>query len=144
ELEMHQVKEGVFRAGTSSFVKNPTIQSMGDEQFDVETAKVRTLDGFVSAAGLQKIDFIKIDVEGFEMNVLRGGREAIQRFRPSIIMEFDYDRHGEQSGEFAQFFADNRYEVLHCRSIGQHLVTSPFDFSFQPKERNLLCLPLGL
>ena len=143
ELEMHQVKEGVFRAGTSSFVKNPTIHAMGDDKFVIEVAQVRTMDGYVASAGLEKIDFIKIDVEGFELNVLLGGAESIRRMRPSIIMEFDHDRHGESSAEFTKFFAEMRYEVFQVRSIGKNLIVEPFDFSFQPKERNLLCLPMG-
>ena len=35
-----------------------------------------------------KIDFIKIDVEGGELAVLKGGRNLIKKFRPYIIFEF--------------------------------------------------------
>ncbi|TVR84875.1 MAG: FkbM family methyltransferase, partial [Rhodospirillales bacterium] len=142
-LEMHQVKEGVFRAGTSSFVKNATIQAMGNDKFVVDVAKTRTLDGYVAEMGFQRIDFIKIDVEGFEFNVLRGGIKSIRQFRPAIILEFEFDRHGDLSNKFVEFFAGLNYGVFHCWSIGRNLVVEPFDFSFQPKERNVLCLPAG-
>lgn len=37
----------------------------------------------------RKIDFIKIDTEGFELNVLRGGMNLIRRDRPVIFCEID-------------------------------------------------------
>ncbi len=50
---------------------------------------VETLDRIVSARGLERLDLIKIDVEGFEPDVLAGGAGAIERFRPAIYMEFN-------------------------------------------------------
>jgi FkbM family methyltransferase len=45
--------------------------------------EMRTLDSFA----LQDVDFIKIDVEGYEDHVIDGGRETIARCRPCIIVE---------------------------------------------------------
>jgi FkbM family methyltransferase len=36
---------------------------------------------------LEYVDFIKIDVEGFELPVIDGGRETIGRWRPNIVIE---------------------------------------------------------
>lgn len=44
---------------------------------------VSTLDSFQFGA----VDFIKIDVEGFENAVLRGAEETIRRTRPAIVIE---------------------------------------------------------
>jgi FkbM family methyltransferase len=43
------------------------------------------LDDVIPAT--QKIDFVKIDVEGAELNVFRGARESIKRSNPYIIFE---------------------------------------------------------
>jgi FkbM family methyltransferase len=56
---------------------------------------VTTLDGLVSEAGLQRLDFIKIDVEGAELHVLRGGTNAIESFRPAMLIEIE-GRHTER------------------------------------------------
>lgn len=44
---------------------------------------MRTLDSFE----LQDVDFIKIDTEGYEENVLRGAVDTIERCRPVICVE---------------------------------------------------------
>lgn len=43
----------------------------------------RTLDSF----SLTDVDFIKIDVEGWEHNVVKGGVETIRKWRPVMIVE---------------------------------------------------------
>jgi len=47
------------------------------------TIPMKTLDSF----GFADVDFIKIDCEGYEEFVLRGGAETIKRDRPVIIVE---------------------------------------------------------
>lgn len=44
---------------------------------------MHTLDGLL----LDNVDFIKVDCEGYEENVLRGGAETIKRDKPVIIVE---------------------------------------------------------
>ena len=48
---------------------------------------VTTLDEFVEARGLRRLDFMKIDVEGFEERVLRGGERTLRRLRPVVLLE---------------------------------------------------------
>jgi FkbM family methyltransferase len=53
---------------------------------DGEIAKVVRLDSFKWGDDV-KIDFVKIDVEGWELAVLRGGMETLKKHRPVIIIE---------------------------------------------------------
>ena len=48
-----------------------------------------SIDNFVKKKNIKKIDFIKIDVEGHEYNVLQGAIKTINKFRPIIIFEFN-------------------------------------------------------
>lgn len=59
-----------------------------DEDVEVEqiTVKVDRLDNVIPA-GL-KVDFIKIDVEGAEYNLLKGAVETVKRCRPVIVFEY--------------------------------------------------------
>ena len=48
-----------------------------------KTVPVYTLDEF----DLQEVDYIKVDVEGFEKKVLIGGAKTIERWNPLIVIE---------------------------------------------------------
>lgn len=47
--------------------------------------------------GFKDVDFIKIDVEGFEAKVLKGGRETIIRSRPILWLEIFPENKNEVS-----------------------------------------------
>jgi FkbM family methyltransferase len=44
------------------------------------------LDDYVTENNLQKVDFIKADIEGAERNMLRGAKETLRRFAPKLSL----------------------------------------------------------
>lgn len=55
----------------------------GSSQIDVP---VRRLDEIAESEGIDRVDFIKLDVEGFELYVLQGGAGLIARTRPKVLV----------------------------------------------------------
>lgn len=51
---------------------------------------IRTLDEAFPSLGLDRVDFIKIDVEGFELDVFEGATETLQRFKPRVVLEMNH------------------------------------------------------
>lgn len=47
------------------------------------------LDDFCAREAIGRVDFIKIDVEGAELPVLEGGREVIEKHRPTMLIEIE-------------------------------------------------------
>ena len=66
--------------------------SAADEPKSVaQTVRLTTLDAFVADQGLSRLDFIKADVEGWELNVLKGGMQTLARFHPALFLEVSDD-----------------------------------------------------
>lgn len=49
--------------------------------------KMDTLDNVVKTRKVERMDWLKIDVEGAELHVLDGGMESIRKLKPKIIVE---------------------------------------------------------
>jgi arginine deiminase len=55
--------------------------------------KVTTLDKLVNSLGLTKIDFIKIDAEGSEYEILRGANKVLDITKSVLIETFENNRY---------------------------------------------------
>ena len=45
-----------------------------------------TIDETVARLGLQRVDFVKMDIEGAELDSLKGGEQTIRRHRPKLAI----------------------------------------------------------
>ena len=59
----------------------------GIEAIDAERVRTTTLDHFLECHGVDRLDLVKLDIEGSELMALSGMRNALQRLRPSIMFE---------------------------------------------------------
>lgn len=74
------------------------------EWFEVTTCvdvSVVPLDDLVLEKGVDRIDFIKLDVEGMELDVLRGAEEALKHLK-GIRLEVNYLDHRRNQASFAE------------------------------------------
>jgi FkbM family methyltransferase len=63
-----------------------------------EFVPVTTIDAAVEALTLDRLDFIKADIEGWELRLLRGGEHALRRFRPRLLIELS-EAHLARAGD---------------------------------------------
>jgi len=68
-------------------------------------ASIDTLDGFVERQGIDRLNLIKIDIDGHELPVLQGGLEVLTRFRPILVIEMSPYVHAENHHSFAALVA---------------------------------------
>lgn len=75
---------------------------------------VTTLDRLVNRLDLDRVDFVKADVEGVELALLRGATTTIETSRPTVLLEIE-DRHlrryGHSSGDVVAWFRAHGYEM---------------------------------
>ena len=58
--------------------------------------EIVTLDSSQEVSRLPRVDLIKIDVEGYELKVLRGSREVLKKFKPILFIELDQNNLKDQ------------------------------------------------
>lgn len=83
--------------GTTKFAIHDTKDASGDGFFDTGRAgateaidvEVRTIDDWWTDAGCLDVDVLKIDTEGAELMVLRGGESMIERCQPLLFLEIN-------------------------------------------------------
>jgi FkbM family methyltransferase len=92
-----------------------------NEVIDVYTD---TIDNFVRKGNFETVDIIKVDVEGHEKKVIKGGLESIKKFDPIILVEIE-QRHHEK----------NIKEIFNLiKSIGYSI------YYYCPKRRDILSI----
>jgi FkbM family methyltransferase len=56
-----------------------------------EKVKVLALDDWFQTLGLSRLDLIKLDIEGSELNALKGMRNMLEKFKPLLLIEINPD-----------------------------------------------------
>jgi len=73
------------------------------------------LDSFVRLKSLDRIDLLKIDVQGAEDEVLRGGMESLRKFRPDFLIEAQHEKvasEGAIVSEIKNISPDYRFRTM--------------------------------
>lgn len=113
----------------SSFARADATR-WGGRVRETHAVPIRRLDSF---GELPPPDHIKVDVEGYGPEVLRGGRETIERHQPLLYLEA-HDRAGTTRAEqMREFCADLSYTVVERDGV----------YICVPSERDLATVPLA-
>ena len=84
------------------------------------TASVVRLDDWMRSYSLNRVDFIKLDIEGGELNALLGAQRMLGHFHPTIVAE---TRSGWNYDEIRQLLKATGYE---CRPFqGDSILATP-------------------
>ncbi|MBT0666304.1 FkbM family methyltransferase [Geobacter pelophilus] len=101
----------MLELGAEYRLLNPHIEMVATEKIPL-----MRLDDFVARERIAHIDLVKIDVEGVELQVLRGGAETFSRLVDTVVMEISFVRRPREESEYIRLF-----QILH-------------DYGFAPAE----------
>ncbi len=119
-----------------------SIKEKNEEKTILQKVEVKPLDDLVfdevyieqdrnaqtNKFNLKKLDFIKIDVEGNEMQTLRGAKKTIEKFKPILMVEMEQRHHKENLWTLISEIADWGYSVnfLDRKTLQPKLLTEEF------------------
>ncbi len=122
------------RPGVAYFLAAPNIGA--SQVWDKECpqsveVEVMTIDQVTMTLG--RLDFIHLDAEGFEPFILEGGKGALSRFRPVMLIEINQPclaRLGKSESDVRSILTELNYDIR--------------EFNGTPErnpQRDILCLP---
>jgi len=142
----------IYRKGLGEFSATPQlmrlnkhhsgmnrIQSAVTEGLQSEKIEVVRLDDEVTLMNLNDINLIKIDVEGYELNVVHGGLKTIRKFKPILFIELiegNLRQYGQSSETLVKLVRGLGYRVFDAKSR-EMMKEGPWDHV----ETDILCLP---
>jgi FkbM family methyltransferase len=94
----------------------PARPDIEDTGMEVQPTPVVTLDGFCAEHGIDRVDFIRMDIEGAEQRALEGAVEILDRDRPHVLLEIHppmlQARFGGSGEAVVQLFRDRGYRMF--------------------------------
>ncbi|MDR1242873.1 MAG: FkbM family methyltransferase [Deltaproteobacteria bacterium] len=94
-FEPHEYFFSQLRQNVANFpVVQPVNAGLGSEEaattmnFNAKSSRatITTIDHFVEKSGLQRVDFIKMDIEGAERDALKGATKILKAMRPKLAI----------------------------------------------------------
>ncbi len=100
----------IKRSGSLGF----GLASLGrdDRPSHQQAIEVTTIDEIVRRRSLDRLDFIKADIEGWELRAMIGARETLARFHPTLLLEVSeahLRRAGDDAGALFAFLGQLGY-----------------------------------
>jgi FkbM family methyltransferase len=151
KITLHKMALG-SEAGQSSLFRPmdqplaASLRPVREMQSVIETVSVNTLDNMITRQ--DEISFLKLDVEGAEFEVLKGGEQVIQQYRPAVLCELSesmQNRFGHSSTDIMRYFASIDYVVylVNERTDQSDKLLTQLDTAFSSKDAltNVLFVP---
>ena len=91
----------------ASVIKDVMVSLHQSDQLENYEIPIICLDNFYIEKSIKKIDFLKIDTEGFELEVLRGARNLIDKNKIEVI-QFEFN----EMNIYSKAFLNDFYTIL--------------------------------
>lgn len=101
-----------------------------EERNGVARVPVRRLDSIFADLGMERLDLVKIDVEGYELQTLKGAEKTLRKFNPILFIEVDENNlldQGDSAQKLIGFILDLGYGSI-VRADNGKSIGPDFDF----------------
>lgn len=102
------------RSNWSRVASDDLIDAPPDAIIEKISIEIKKLDLFLQEKNLEKLDFVRMDVEGYESNILKGLEDTLRIFKPSLQIEVHLFILGNESTvNLLTFFENLGYEICY-------------------------------
>jgi FkbM family methyltransferase len=130
--EVHFEEREIGNPGMNRVTSNP--------ERSAHRITITTLDSFVTEKQVSSVSIIKIDVEGYEHEVLKGASAILTNHKPILFIELDDSNlmeQGSNASDFIEFIESFGYTIEHAESAEiitkmSNLKNSHFDIICKP------------
>ncbi len=130
--ESFKIDRNLWNQGTF----NLSNQNTGSE---TQQVIIKIADDITEIKNLERLDLIKIDVEGFEFDVIKGLYKTLHRHKPRIIFEYDSNywiNNGKNIIDCYNFLRSLDYEFYQVTSVGCEFISN----ADKTESGNIFCI----
>lgn len=140
-----------YNTGYSTFKYNNTTHGSLNKKWRTEhqhsiLVKVERLDYFLDRIKCGKVDLIKIDVETFEFEVLKGYGEKLRKDRPIIFLEIQNSEIGKkiqqlfQSIDYLYYLINEENGIYPIEELGRSTNQHHLNYLLCPQEKKKIVI----
>ncbi len=130
-------------SGNSSSDENHGLASLfnsDESERPIDYISIEKMDNIIHELNLSRIDLIKIDIEGGEMDCLIGAQSTLEKYRPMLIIEVQ-EHTSQQAGwsslQLFEYLEKFNYEFFDIKKDGGLIKRDKNNFSKYP---NVFCV----
>lgn len=124
--------------GIGSFIRSEFGENIGK-------LEIKKGDDVVTSLNLERIDFVKIDVEGMEVSVIKGLLDTINKFKPVMFIEMSPESQATLDTNLKAKLATYKFYIIEANNPFLYFFNKPTcllkDFFPQKETKNILCIP---
>ena len=111
-----------------------------------ETISIITLDDYIKDNNVERVDFIKADIEGWELRMLAGASKTLKKHKPVLFLEINdqfLGRAGDSAKTMLDFLRDHKYDIFILdNNDGNYALRELSDQADSSELRgDILCVP---
>jgi FkbM family methyltransferase len=129
-------------AGEVSLYFQSSYRLNGKQIYSTENIELLTLDKYISRNNIDRVDFVKMDVDGFEGKIIKGAEKSLMYMKPILLMEINpsvMQLQGDEPADIVQILEKIGYTFE--TTLGEPIENFS-DYLYKELQRSIMILAI--